>query len=164
MEDLWAPETFDSKATIEESKAVAILQEQAKLLKRNTNGRVCAVLSKLKEKTLSSSAMRELLGNVTRALEQAEDEDELKGKKDIGTQYDATAYKFEIFNSVYHFRVFELIDKKLFPVKIICDLDIADQLRMDEVIIVEDNKSFVTIIKRILGSKKVKSVISSLMN
>lgn len=163
MEDLWTSSTFDTENPVEESKAVQLLREQAKLLKQKTDGKVCATFSKLTGTILDTPEMRELIGGISRFVAAPEGDEELKGKKDIGVQYGSIAYKFELFNDVYRFRVFELIDKRLFPITIMCDADISEQWGFNDKILIGNNKELEDVVRQILGSNKVKSVIGKMM-
>ena len=164
MEDLWTASTFDTEEQVEESNAVQLLRDQAKLLKQKTNGKVCATFSRITGTILDTPEMRELIGGISRVVASPEGDEELKGKKDIGMQYVSIAYKFELYNETYRFRVFELIDKRLFPIKIICDADIAEQWGFNDHINIKNNKDLETVVRQILGSKKVKSVINKMMH
>lgn len=164
MSDLWLNSVFDSETPVDESKAVVLLQEQARLLKTKTNGLVKATFSKLTGTTiLDTPEAAELLRGIKRFVLAPEKDEELKGKSDIGDQYKPQTYKFEIYNDVYRFRVFELVDKRLYPIYIICDPDIAIGMHRDETIEIESSKELEDIVRQIINSKKVKSVISKMM-
>ena len=164
MVDLWLDSVFNAEKPVEESKAVALLQEQARLLKSKTDGAVKATFSKLTGTTiLDSPEAAELMRGRKRFGSAPEKDEELKGKKDLGDQYKPQSYKFEIYNDIYRFRVFELIDKILFPIYIICDPDIAMGMHRDETIEIDNNKELEDIIRQILNSKKVRSIITRMM-
>lgn len=164
MTDLWLDSVFDENKTVEESNAVALLQEQARLLKSKTKGVVRATFSKLTGTTiLDSPGASELIKGIKRFVTQPEKDAELQEKKDIGDLYKPQSYKFEIYNDTYRFRVFELVDKKLFPIYIICDPDIAIGMHREETIEIDSNKELEDVVRQIINSKKVKSIISRMM-
>lgn len=164
MADLWNEWVFDQSTEIEESNAVQLLREQARLLSKKTEGIVKASFTKIGNVQLPEG-IAAFVDNTARIISQLSkvQTEELKGKKDIGAEYDAVAYKFEIYSENYRFRVFELIDKKLFPISIICDEDIARQIGIPVQSEVLSNKMLERLIAQVLGSTKMKSVIGRMM-
>lgn len=163
MPDLWNDWTLEQNSKVEESNAVALFREQARMLGIKTKNRVRASFAKTGKIQIPEGLETFVEGTKAIVNAMAKTEDELEGKEDIGLQYFATGYRFEIYNNDYRFRVFELIDKTLFPITIICDSDIADQIGNGSEISIRSNKELEKVASEILNSVKVKSVINKMI-
>lgn len=158
MKDLWGQNLGNHN--VEESEAVELLRAQAKLLKERTNGIISATFSK------TTQALYEInVGEALKSMKGAIPETDrcLEGKKDINTLYRPTTYKFEVFDDTYKFKVFEIHDKKLFPIHIYCDYDILSEISEDNPININSNARLEEVVGKIFASKKMQSVLSNMM-
>ena len=165
MPNLWDDWTLEQSQKVEESNAVALFREQARLLGIRTKNQVKASFAKTGKIKIPEGieTFAEGAKALVNAVIKIDEDNILEDREDIGLQYVATGYRFEIYNNDYRFRVFELIDKILFPITIICDSDIADQIGKDVKILIGSNQELERVAKEILNSPKVKSVINRMI-
>ena len=161
MSDLWPDNLFDSDIKIEESNAVELLREQAKKIKEKSKGAVCASVTKI-ENPILLNGMEALVTATAKAISKVAGEDELKDKKSIAGIYTPTSYKFELYNETYKFRLLEIVDRRLFPVTIASDEDVENETNLPMPVDAKNNKEVEDVIRQILASKKVRSVIQKM--
>lgn len=165
MNDFWPD--FSVQVPCEKNNAVLILREQARLLERKTNKCVKATFSKIE---YGDTALRSSLTTFGKALASmslpSEEilENELSNKIDANTLYTPVKYKFEIYNSKYHFRVFELINSSEFPISLKIDEGISNELNIETKVEIHSNAELENIVKSIFSSQKLKTIISRMMN
>ena len=164
MADLWPEFNIENR---EENRAIPILREQARLLEKKTNQRVKATFSKItyKEPPLVQS-MQYVASALSMYSEHCNQEildDELCSKKDINSLFNPTKYKFEIYNETYRFRVFVLNYSEIFPVTLVLDSGIGEELNNRTEIEIDNNNELENLLSSIFSSKKVVNVISRMM-
>ena len=162
--DLW-PE-FKTENTSEESMAVEILEEQAQLLSEKTGGKVRAKFYKV-QYTPSLQTFAETVSRVigSQKVTEATDED-LVDKKDINLLYDYSKFYFELFNETYHFRVFTLKNRTIFPIQMVMDEGIWEELNFplqEQPLEINGNEDLKDVVKQVFSSKKVISIVNRLM-
>lgn len=67
-------------------------------------------------------------------------EDELKGKENISDELQEQQYKFEIYNSVYRYRLFVYVYSKIYPNRILLDENIAKDIGKNTTISIEGDQ------------------------
>lgn len=159
MTDLWG-EIPLGKTQNEESKAIEILREQARLLEKKTNGKVKATFYRLNYKD-KANGLQLALQTLMVGSEEVIDS-ELEGKKDINEIYDFTKYKFELFNATYRFRVFILYFRPVFPIEIAVDEGIKDELKIASKETINSDDELKEIVSQIFSSDKIKTIIGKM--
>ena len=163
MEDLWPD--FDGMAHGNNSREILI--SQAKALGVKTDGKVRATFSKVDYSFGIRTGAFQITANLASALADYSQkellEDELVNKTDVNTLLLQSEYKFEIFNDRFRFRVFKVVYSKLYPINLIVDEGIATELNIEPTITVNDDLQLKKLLARIFSSKKIVSIITSLM-
>ncbi len=147
-----------------------MMKAQTQYLKKGTSGRVFGKFHKIK-KISSLHVMGAILSSMK--LETLNDE-EIDGLQDMNELYKQTKYGFEIYNSEYKFRVFELLISPIYPVRIIVDEDIKNELESELTcylhknqnvswIEAENDNEFANLLKLIFTSRKVKFILQKMM-
>lgn len=163
MESLWPK--FEEQ-DIEQNNTIQILRTQAKAIKEQTDGAVCATFSKMTYKPSPTSAI-ETIGRVMSAMsspiyEEVLD-DELADKTDVNTLYRITKYKFELYNSDYRFRLFVLNYCEMFPLTLTVDEGILKDISYKNGTPIICNADLEDILRDIFSSFKVRTVISRML-
>ena len=156
MADLWPK--FDTDQS-EENRTKAILQEQARALGNKTNNKVKATFSKISYSHNLFGTLN-MLANVNKDVEQ---DGTLGGKEDINELFNKTKYKFEVFNETYRFRVFIVEYSILFPITLIVDDGIKEELPKDTDYSITSNAELEDLLRSIFYSKKLTIIISQMM-
>lgn len=163
MESLWP--SFEKK-DIERNDSIQILREQAKFIKTDTQGLVCATFSKMNYKASPAGTLK-AIGQVVSALSspmfEEELEEELVEKKDANDLYKITPYKFELYNSEYRFRLFVLKYRELFPISLDIDEGILEDTQYKNGSPIYSNDDLKNIIREIFSSHKVNSVVMKML-
>lgn len=159
MVDLWPENLFDKDVSIEESNAVNILKEQARIINDRSNGAVKASFSRT-----DNPAYFDGLESMVKAIKKAvpsrnAEEEELGKKKSLDEMYAPSSYKFELYNETYRFRLLEIVDRRLFPVSIYYDEDIEEETKEKSPIQASSNKEIEEKLEMIFSSKKVRAII-----
>ena len=157
MDDLWGKLILDD-AKIEDSKAINILREQARLLEKKTYGKIKATFSKLNYKTTTSEVIGQAISSFADIKEEIVDP-ELKGKKDFNEIYNFTKYKFELYNDIYRFRVFILNYRPVFPIEIEVDEGIKEELNIPSKKSIYSDDELRELVSAIFLSSKIKMII-----
>ena len=114
---------FDEEpVNLEDNRAVDILQEQARLIGKKSNGIIKGSFAKIEYTQNFEGAKKALLtvSDVMSAMGTAEIvEKELINKFDINNLYKYVSYRFEIYNDTYKFRVLTLRTREVFPIELI---------------------------------------------
>ena len=142
-----------------------ILRQQAQYLKSDTNGKVMAKFSKIANVSASITDELPVMLNVKTENE------ETKDLPDANTFYKPQYYGFEIYNSSYKFRIFELNLPPLYPVSMFLDEGVLEDAKAElrecsiekgakknEYVIKSDGE-FIKSLKAILSGKKVTYII-----
>ena len=95
-----------------------IMKAQGQYLKENTNGRIFGKFSKIKTINPLSTMGAALTAFAPREVLQNNDSSALADANEL---YRDQKYGFEIYNSAYKFRVFEMIILPVYPAQIIID-------------------------------------------
>lgn len=163
MESLWP--NFE-EPIVEKNNTLEILRAQARAIKTQTKGAICATFSKMNYKAGPTNGIK-VMDTLLQAMSSPEYEevleDDLKDKKDINILYKNAKYKFEIFNNEYRFRLFIVHYREMFPVTIDVDEGILPDIEYKNLSPVLSNSELESIIKDIFRSNKVYSVVSRML-
>ena len=164
MNDLWPEIDFDDEIK-EESNAIPLLREQARLLEKKTQGKIKATFSKVEYMPGVTSALSVFANAIVASQPKKEEiiEAELQGKQDINTTFSFTHYKFEIYTNDYRFRIFSLKNRPVFPIEIYIDEGICEELNLQFKEEISSNNELEDIIGNIFNSKKVRLILSKLI-
>lgn len=166
-EDLWGSVDELYEKPIEENRALDILREQAKLISSKTYGAVKGSFSKVEYTRLNNglTTAATILGNASKMVagERIEVES-LPELKDFNTKYEKNDYRFEIYNEEYKFRLFLLSYSEEFPIYILADEGIRDEINLPKIKKIEKNDELEFVISDIFASNKVRTVISRMIN
>lgn len=163
MESLWPK--FEEQ-DVEQNNTIQILRAQAKAIKEQTDGAVCATFSKMTYKPGPTSAI-EAIGRMVSSMsspiyEEVLDE-ELANKTDVNTLYRITKYKFELYNSEYRFRLFVLNYCEMFPLTLTVDEGILEDIAYKNETPIICNADLENTLRDIFSSFKVRTVISRML-
>lgn len=150
------PETF------EENKAVEIIRQQARLLEKKTGGIVKASFTKVEYKVPASKAIT-VVASVLSNMGNEVIDPNIENKKNVNEWYDVVKYKFEIYNHTYHFRVFTLLNREMFPISLDVDEGIKNELINPEFEKIKSNNELIEILGNIFSSNKLKTIITRLI-
>lgn len=162
MDDLWGNIIIDD-VELNDSKALEILKEQARILEKKTHGIIKATFSKIDYKVTPIDIFSQTLLSV--AVTEREIIDlNLENKKDVNEIYTFVKYKFEIYNDTYRFRVFILKFRPIFPIEIEIDEGIREELGISskELLINSDNE-LKKIVSDIFSSPKLQMIIKRML-
>lgn len=157
MADLWGNMQLGDEM-LNDSKAVEILREQARLLGNKTNGKIKATFSRLEYKKTTTEVIGHTLLSLAGTKEEIVDT-ELEGKEDINKIYNFIKYKFEIFNDTYRFRVFILNYRPIFPIEIEADEGIKEELKLSSVEKISSDDELQGKVADIFASGKLQTII-----
>ncbi len=164
MEDLFG-NVFD-EITIEENMAIDMLQEQARLVESKSRGLIHGSFRKVEYIKGVVSTLQGVAGalDIIRNGDDTEviDED-IKDKKDINSLYSYETYKFEVYNDTYRFRVFTLQNRIIFPIEIMIDEGICEELNYDRKMPIGSNAQLKEIISTVFQSSKMRIILSKMM-
>ena len=147
-----------------------IMKEQGQYLKENTNGKIFGKFSKIKKINPLSTMGVVLSAFSTREVLQNDDSNSLADANEL---YSNQKYGFEIYNSTYKFRVFEMIISPVYPAHIIIDEGITTNIE-DEIVsysekgkeanhyIINSDEELIGCLRLIFSSKKVKYLLYKL--
>lgn len=167
---------FQKKNNIEVNRTEDIIKETIKELETETQSKVKGKYSQIKYTKsgyegavnyLNSLFEKQkwLLRPAERVNETVEVlDDELQSKKDINSVYALKIYSFEIFNCQYRFRIFRLFRSIAFPVRIILDEGIAEELNMSKPgREINSNDEMDSFLREVLKTNKVRNVVNQLL-
>lgn len=155
-----------------------IMEAQAKYLFTYTQGKVFAVFDEMKiDGSLSdnisvmSNAMKVISGVV--GFQQKVSKTSADELLDANSMYFDKRYGFEICTEKYRFRLFELRMKPIYPIEIIIDAGICENIKneLDKIAIpmeksnqyiLVDEECFCNVLQKILQDRKVHYIISEL--
>lgn len=163
MENLW-PDFVGE--ILEKNDSIEILRHQARAINKSTGDKVKATFSKMEYKKSPMGAVAQLGMAMQAASGWKYEEildDELQDKENINKLFKSVKYKFEIYNDEYRFRMFVLNYSELFPVFLEVDEGILDDINYDNGSEINSNDELKSVIRDIFASKKVKTVISRMM-
>ena len=158
MMNLWPVDFSDE---LETSNALELLREQAKFLENQTNGAVKAMLAPI-ERLEAMSAM--LAQFATSPILSSGASDLLRDRQDANDLFAKKEYQFEIYNDSYRFRMFILRNSLSFPIEIILDGGIAEELGMEEAQKLESNSEVEKIVERVFACRKVARIITHMLS
>ncbi|SDB26158.1 Winged helix-turn-helix DNA-binding [Ruminococcaceae bacterium FB2012] len=160
---------FDEPVNLEDNRAVDILQEQARLIGKKSNGIIKGSFAKIEYTQNLEGAKKALstIADVMSAMQITDTEvvdEELKSKSDINNLYQYVSYRFEIYNDTYKFRVLTLRNREVFPIELIIDEGIGKELNLYNPIKIESNSQLEEIFTSIFGSMKLKQIMTKMMD
>lgn len=147
-----------------------IMKAQGQYLKENTNGRIFGKFSKIKTINPLSTMGAALTAFAPREVLQNNDSSALADANEL---YRDQKYGFEIYNSAYKFRVFEMIILPVYPAQIIIDEGVVSTIE-DEIAlcaekgktanhyIIKNDDELIGCLRLILSSKKVRYILYKL--
>jgi hypothetical protein len=152
MKDLWPKDFIFEDLT----SPVAILQQQGEFLSQRTNGVLVGTVNeskyrpKLYSQTRSSGSKRRSGKSRRRSQQEG-----LLGYK-FCIDAPSLSYRYSLFR-IFH-------DPSMYPVDFLLDSDVAKDMRESSIhLIAENEKDFLGILKRIFATKKVRSMIGTLI-
>ena len=153
----------------EENRTIDIIREQATLIGKKTKGQVKGSFAKIEYRTAvknagMAAAVTMLATVANNSAPKTIEIDELSDRDDINDLYNKVAYKFELYNDVYKFRVFTLNYSEAFPVEIIIDEGICNELKIPVNKIINSNHEMEDILRLIFSSYKIKLIISRMIS
>lgn len=144
-----------------------IIKEQAQYLKVVSDNKVFASFTRVKN---TLAAIKKAMSAVSGSYE---DDETIRNLSDANELYKEVNYGFCIYNSVYKFRVFELLITPYYPIFMTVDDGLVEDfnlqytdLRQDTVdnrFVIESEKDFIVAFRTALSSKKVRYIIQRLM-
>lgn len=160
---------FDEPVYLEDNSAVDILQEQARLIGKKSNGIIKGSFAKIEYTQNFGGAKKALstIADVMSAMQVTETEvveEELKNKSDINNLYKYVSYRFEIYNDTYRFRVLTLRNREVFPIELTIDEGIEKELNLNNPIKIESNSQLEEIFTSIFSSMKLKQIMTKMMD
>ena len=159
MRDLW-PDFVNS--SIEANNSIEILRNQAREISKKTGKAVKATFSKLEYKQgplAASVAMKQVIGALSSTTYEELLDEELQGKEDANKIFSVTRYKFEIYNDEYRFRLFVLENREVFPVRLIIDDGICEEIGYKNRSDIMSNEQLEDVLQEIFCSSKVRSIV-----
>lgn len=173
--DLWPQDIMNR--TFEKNRAMDILREQADLIDQKTNGKIKAAFSEIEYEepgsipSWVSLAMTGVLTGLQKTSAKPAEEErkaeiletELENKKNINSLYKKDSYKFEIYNEEFRFRILVLKNSIEFPIEIIVDEGIREELHLDKKKIIESNGELERFLSRVFSCKKVRLILSRML-
>jgi hypothetical protein len=158
MTDLW-PDFLQEQVNTNDS--IQIINAQVENLGKKTQQMVQATFSKV---SYPQNALVEV-GNIMEQINNPREklEGELQGKVDAHSFLKKENYKFEIYSATYRFRVFILSYSDIYPIKLMPDEAIADELALGKDISIESDEQLKEILAKIFRSVKLKAIIQRIM-
>lgn len=147
-----------------------ILSEQAEYLGNSTKGKVYGRFDIIKTLpnfaiSLKSISMPQIVNDL--------DYNGNTDMKDANELYRPANYAFEIYNSTYKFRVFNIVINPLYPVSISLDEDILSELKFklglyidktdSRKVLVNNDNELISVLQIVFNCKKVQFIINRLM-
>jgi hypothetical protein len=163
MRDLWPD--FESSA-IETNNSIDILRSQAREISKKTEQAVKATFSKLEYKQgplAATVAVQQIIGALGSTTYEELLDQELQGKKDANKFYSVTKYKFEIYNDEYRFRLFVLENREIFPICLVVDDGICEEIRYKNRSNIMSNEELEDVLQEIFCSSKVRSIVTRMI-
>lgn len=166
--NLWDIPTLNHNDNSTEN-VVILIKEQTDFLKQITNSKVYAKFGKIKNVGLGHSIAAIALKTSDREIIEGENTDELE---DANSLYKAQRYGFELYNSNYKFRIFELVLSPLYPIKLIADEGVAQEIKENCLYTFSSSRNYIEIksdeelieyLKIIFTSRKVKFIIQKML-
>ena len=173
LDDLWG----NDNAKPEVNRSEDLIREQIYIIEKKTNKAIRGTYSKIEFTKAGYVSALEVIqgmfrttGELSAAFMPQKKKDlevldqELKGKKDINDLYNVAMYKFEIYTNEYRFRILEIINSIVFPIRMVLDEGISEELGMDSPAVeLSSNDEVYRFLGRVLQSRKVKNVINQML-
>lgn len=175
IENLWDIPALDEDMHSTE-KVKEIIIQQADFLEKYTNNNIEAKFGKLKVTgAIGALIIAEKFANIGENIKKTEVEGISTSDLEAADKfYTNDTYGFEIYSSIYRFRVFEIRISPMYPVFIRLDEDIFDEIKhtITGTKIEDKNKRLICIssetdltfyLKEIFQSKKVRFIIQKML-
>ena len=164
MKNLWPD--FESVLQ-DKNNSLEILQSQASALVERTGGKVKASFTKTMYKRVNMNPCGEIVEGLTETFSWYQEVEvldaELQNKTDVNTLFSKEEYKFEIYSDEFRFRIFKVQHNILYPIDLTLDEGIAKELNIDSSQKVNSDSSLYELLERIFNSKKLITIINSIM-
>lgn len=158
---------LDNEEILSSDNVFEIMRQQGQYLRESSHQKICGKFCKIKTVNplstmgvvLSAFATKEVLQN-----------DETDSLKDAGDWYKSQKYGFEIYNKSYKFRVLEMIVTPVYPIHLIIDEGITENIQ-DEICscaeksnianhyLVSSDAQLLDCLRLIFTSKKVRYIL-----
>jgi hypothetical protein len=89
---------------------------------------------------------------------------ELEKKEDANKLFSDVEYRFDVYNDFYRFSVLRLKYNIVYPVTILIDEDIAQELAKEPSIEINNDMELKELLKSIFNSKKLIAIITHIMS
>ncbi len=166
-ENLWSIPSVEKPLEATDNIA-EIMRQQGKYLKENTNGKVFGKFSRIRDITVGLEAFSAALINGI------SENEETKDLEDANKLYKDLRYGFEIYNSIYKFRVLEMKLSPLYPVTTLVDEGIVEDSLQElqnnciekgttsNQFVIRDDDELLSFLRIIFSSKKVRYILYKL--
>ncbi len=163
-DNLWSIPSVEKPLEVTEN-ITEIMRQQGKYLKEKTNGKVFCKFSRIRDITAGFEALSAVLINGI------SENEETKDLEDANKLYKDLRYGFEIYNSIYKFRVFEMKLSPLYPVTTLVDEGIVEdsfqELQNNYIekgttsnqFIINNDAELLSFLRIIFSSKKVRYIL-----
>ena len=174
-DNLWGNSLGKEKLDLTDS-VVEIMKQQCQYLKQETNGKVLGKFSRIKKVTTPiapgvTAALGTLISRtgsvqVTEIME----EDDMVKRQDADILYREQKYGFEIYNNIYKFRIFEVSVAPVYPIKLLIDEEIEEEISENlendywdsqpgGYVQIRSERALLKCLKMIFSSKKVRFIL-----
>ena len=158
---------------------INIMKQQCNYLKEETGGKVFAKFAKIKKISQLQLAAQSLftgykLPELLTIKEMVGDED-TSDLVDANELYNKNRYGFEVYNKTYKFRIFELQMEPVYPIRILLDEGIDEEIKGmftashfksddNPIYTVNSDDEFISYLKAVINSKKVTFIVSKMLS
>lgn len=162
MNDFWPDFDMNEQDT---QGAIKMLKAQALSLGKKTDGAVKATFSKVEYNTRSLEVAAGIGKVIAEQMVTGAEilEEELANKKDGNSLFQRMAYKFEIYNNTYRFRVFTLECTPVYPIILRADEGIRNEINLEAVCSLVNEDELINVVKDIFSSHKLRYIVNSML-
>ena len=171
--NLWEIPNSNEKPDLTDS-IKDIMKQQSEYLKDTTNNKVFGKFARIKKTDLFPGLTAGALAISSMLSSKETFSNETDNLKDANILYTEDRYGYEIYNSTYRFRMFEMNITPIYPIQIIIDEGIMDDISKEisynlergdsqNHIILNNDNDLIDCLKLMFTSKKVKYLIYRLL-
>lgn len=174
-DNLWGDSLEKGKLDLTDS-VFDIMKQQCQYLKQKTNGRVLGKFSRIKKVTTPvapsmTTALETFISKTgTMGVTEVMEEDDMVKRQNADVLYREQKYGFEIYNNIYRFRIFEVSISPVYPIKLLLDEEIEEEIsdslgsfywndQSGEYLQVKNEQALLKCLKLIFTSKKVRFIL-----
>lgn len=170
MENFW--EGSDNLELLTTDSIFEIMKEQSDYLSRKTENRVSAVFEEVPQGTMETNMLR-MVGSIASVTSLFGAIEESSKKIDANELYRVSEYEFALYTDVYKFRIFRLLIKPIYPIVLILDEGINEEissyikslcksLDKPNEYSLENEVEFSNVLKKVLQCRKVQYIVREL--